>query len=222
MLVEPSPGLANNLKVLLSTIRNFRIVGHSTCGLDAMRKMSALSPDVLVLDLSLPDMTAMDIARWSQRLFPETSIVLLSSYDTEEYRQAAGQIRNTILLNKAELGRKMPQVLDRLWRDRLARDREMGAISVTRWNQQLRELASWIDNTAKVRNQAPVWRLIHLGMVMLSVELILALATEGTRLPELMLAGWGMIIVALAHDFYTLSRSAKPIAISSFGVGTHV
>lgn len=222
LLVEPSPSLAGNLKVLLSTVKNFRIVGHSTSGLDAMRMMSALSPDVLIMDLSLADMTAMDVARWAQRLFPKTSLVLLSTYDLPEYRAAATRLKNTVLISKAELWRKMPQALNRLRREQLARERERGGILVTRLNRELRKAGTWLENTARTRNQAPIWRLIHVGMVLLSVELLLALATGGGRIPGLVVTGWAMLIVGLAHDFYTLARCAKPSAMSGIRVGHNV
>jgi len=219
-LVEPSADLAKNLKVLLSTLKDFRVVGQSSCGLDAMRMMSTLSPDVLVLDLSLPDMTAMDIALWTQKLFPKTSLVLLSTYDLPEYRAAAGRLKNTLLVNKADLWRKMPQALMRLRREQVSRERERGTLLLQGLHREFRNLTDWFDSNTRARNQEPLWRFIHLGIVLLSIEIILGLSLGHGMAPQMMVAGWAMILAALIRDFGTLRADAASKAWCILGQKT--
>ncbi len=210
LLAESSLDLAENLKVLLSAADDFRLVGQSASGLDAMRKMTSLAPDVLILDLSLPDMSAMEIGRWAGRLFPETRVVLLSSHDLPEYRLAAARLKAAAFVNKADLCRKLPQVLARLRREQLVKEGERGAILPARWAQELRCLAAWITQSARARNQVPVWRFIHLAMAVLSLELIGGTPLGQEATPALIVTGWGLLLAALVRDIQSLLIHAGP------------
>lgn len=222
LLVEPSQDLAKNLKVLLATMEDFRIVGQCSSGLEAMRMMSIMSPDVLILDISLPDMIAMDIAFWVGRLFPKARVVLLSSHNLPEYRAVVARMKNSILVNKADLWRKMPRALTSFRQEQLAREGERGGIFIPHLNRELRHLAAWIERSSRTRNRAHVWRFIHLGMGLLSIELVVPLFWHGVQSPTLMLAEWTVILVAIARDLQTLRSRAGLAVMNMIGDGNHV
>lgn len=220
LLVEPSPELANNLKVLVSRIKGFQIVGQSASGLQAMRMMSALFPDVLILDLSLPDMIALDVARWAERLFPRTNVVLLSTYDVPEYRTAATRLKRSAFISKAELWRELPHVLRSARRERLVRERERGGILLNKCCRQLRRLVFSTEKASRMRDQAPVWALIHMGMAALCLEFIAAFLLREEVAPRLAVAGWSILLTALIHDLFTLHWSVR--TRFTFAVGGRV
>lgn len=210
-LVEPSEPLRRNLEVLLSSLEGFRIVGQSSSGLDAIRNMPAIRPDILILDLSLADMIAMDIVRWTGKLLPKTRVIILSTHDLPEYRLAARRLKNAVFISKAEVCRELPETLKRLRREQLAREQELGAVWLAKCGLGLRCLATWVSQTASQRDQVPIWRFIHMAMALLSVELIMVPYADGSGVSESMVAGWTVILAALVHDFYTLrGRAVSP------------
>lgn len=62
----------------------FHICGEALDGYDAVDKATALSPDLVVLDLRMPMLNGIEVASVLRQRLPESKIVLLSTYDVGE------------------------------------------------------------------------------------------------------------------------------------------
>ncbi|MFC4912686.1 response regulator [Actinomadura gamaensis] len=62
-----------------------RVVGQAGTGAEAARLVTALRPDVALLDVRLGPESGLDLCRTLTRLVPETRVVFLSVYDDEQY-----------------------------------------------------------------------------------------------------------------------------------------
>jgi DNA-binding NarL/FixJ family response regulator len=74
---------------LIKRDRRLDVAGEAASGQQAIDLVARLKPDVLVLDLRLPDIPGMEVARRIARDYPGTRILALSSYDDEDYVVAA-------------------------------------------------------------------------------------------------------------------------------------
>ena len=63
----------------------FAVVGEASNGKDAVALAVSLNPDVVVLDLSMPEMSGLDAAAKIREAAPRTAILILSIHDHEEY-----------------------------------------------------------------------------------------------------------------------------------------
>lgn len=79
--------LRDGLKYILSAVPEFEIAGESGDGKDALMMIERLKPDIVVLDISLPTMSGVDVARQLGKYVPETKVIVLSRHDNEEYVQ---------------------------------------------------------------------------------------------------------------------------------------
>ena len=68
---------------------DFTIVGEAGTGYEAVRLVTTKKPDVLIVDLQLPDLLGTEVAARVRAGAPETRIVILSMYDSEPYVQRA-------------------------------------------------------------------------------------------------------------------------------------
>jgi two-component system response regulator NreC len=73
------------LRALLQTEPGVRLVGEAADGLEAVRLVERLRPNVLVLDLMLPGLSGLEVARRVSRQSPHTRTVILSMYSNEAY-----------------------------------------------------------------------------------------------------------------------------------------
>lgn len=74
-LLEQDPGL--------------RVVAEAGAGVEAVRLVQEHRPDVLLLDLALPDINGIEVARQVAEASPATRIAVLSAYDDPDYIVAA-------------------------------------------------------------------------------------------------------------------------------------
>ena len=85
VLVEDHTILREGLRALLSADPKFEIVGEAADGREALRRVDKLTPDLVVMDLSMPRMTGMDAIREIKRRHPTMKIIALTVHKAEEY-----------------------------------------------------------------------------------------------------------------------------------------
>jgi DNA-binding NarL/FixJ family response regulator len=58
-------------------------------GVEAIREIDTLLPDLIIMDIKLPGENGLELTRKIKATHPETPIIILTSYDLPEYRQVA-------------------------------------------------------------------------------------------------------------------------------------
>jgi len=81
--------LAETFKVLLEQQPDMQVVGLATDGRDAVRQVGELLPDVVVMDLTMPELNGADATRALLATRPACRVVILSAHtDAERVRRA--------------------------------------------------------------------------------------------------------------------------------------
>ncbi|OMG56388.1 DNA-binding response regulator [Azonexus hydrophilus] len=68
------------LKLSLSSVADILLVGEAGSGAETLAAVTATRPDVLILDIALPDMNGIEVAKELKQSFPALGIVALSGY----------------------------------------------------------------------------------------------------------------------------------------------
>jgi DNA-binding NarL/FixJ family response regulator len=89
MLADDHLFVRKELKSLLSTEKDFEIIGEASDGRAALELANRLQPDILILDLMMPEMSGLEVAERLAKICPQTRIVVLSMQRTEAYIQEA-------------------------------------------------------------------------------------------------------------------------------------
>ncbi len=85
VLVDDHHVVRQGLKALLEAERDFQIVGEAGDGLEAVRLVERLKPDVMVVDLLIPGLNGLEVTRRVHQLSPTTRIIILSMHSNEAY-----------------------------------------------------------------------------------------------------------------------------------------
>jgi two-component system, NarL family, response regulator NreC len=72
-------------KVLLESQKGFSVIAEAGDGLAAVKVTSRMKPDVLVVDLMMPGLNGLEVARQIRKASPETKVIILSMYRDEPY-----------------------------------------------------------------------------------------------------------------------------------------
>jgi len=89
MLVEDDDGFRSSLASLLTSRFPGILLEEAANGSEAMEKVESFLPHLIFMDIKLPDQNGLVITRGVKALHPEIHIIMLTSYDFPEYREAA-------------------------------------------------------------------------------------------------------------------------------------
>ena len=85
VIVEDHAIIREGLRSLLSSGKEFDIVGEAEDGREAIRCIQNLKPDLVLTDLSMPRLDGMDMIETVKRQSPETKVIALTVHRGEEY-----------------------------------------------------------------------------------------------------------------------------------------
>jgi DNA-binding NarL/FixJ family response regulator len=72
------------LRALLSAVDGYELVGTAATGAEAVKAAVTLRPDVLVMDIQMPDMTGIEATREIRRVAPPVAVLMLTMFDDDE------------------------------------------------------------------------------------------------------------------------------------------
>lgn len=85
LLVDDHVILRTGIIALLNTEKDFVVVGEGGNGEEAIELSGKLSPDILIIDLTMPGLSGIDAIPIIRKKFPALKILVLSMHETEEY-----------------------------------------------------------------------------------------------------------------------------------------
>jgi len=91
VIAEDHTIIREGLRALLSSDPEFEIVGEAEDGIEAIKLVERLAPNLVIMDLSMPKMNGVAAIREIKRIAPETKIVVLTVHTNEEYILASFQ-----------------------------------------------------------------------------------------------------------------------------------
>ena len=97
-------------RFVCSTFRrnqDMQVIGEASDGLEAIRKAEELKPDLIVLDIGLPTVSGIEVARRIRKLRPECKILFMSQESSADVAQAAFSLGATGYVVKAHAGSEL-------------------------------------------------------------------------------------------------------------------
>jgi DNA-binding NarL/FixJ family response regulator len=89
VVADDHPIVCDGLVAILSTQPDFTVVGEAYNGADTIRQVQALQPDILLLDLAMPDLSGVEVLQYLQTEHTATQTIVFTAFDTDERIVAA-------------------------------------------------------------------------------------------------------------------------------------
>jgi two-component system response regulator NreC len=166
LLVDDHQVVRSGLRMLLASESDVEIVGEAGTAREALEAVRQLKPNVVLMDIGLPDLSGIEATREIKRTSPEVAVVALTIHEDEEYffkmlevgaggyvpkRAAPEELLTAIRAAAAGEVYLYPSMAKLLVKDFLSQDRSSDAASsldglTDREQQVLRYLAEGADN----------------------------------------------------------------------------
>lgn len=85
LVTDDQAELARELKNVLETDSGLEVTGIALDGFDALEKMSQNTPDVVLLDIRMPNMNGVVATRRIKEEYPQVKVVILTTFDDSDY-----------------------------------------------------------------------------------------------------------------------------------------
>ena len=85
LLVDDHAVVRSGLRMLLENQAGLEIVGEAGTGREALTLVKELQPNMVLMDIGLPDMSGIEVTRQIKQQWPGVSVVALTIHEDEEY-----------------------------------------------------------------------------------------------------------------------------------------
>lgn len=113
LIVDDQPTFLELARLILAKGNLFRVVGTAHDGASCLQTAEELNPDIVLLDIELPDGNGVELCGKLVKRHPKTAVVIMSAHTEDVYRDEAIRLGAREFIRKHELSAiKLKQALD--------------------------------------------------------------------------------------------------------------
>jgi DNA-binding NarL/FixJ family response regulator len=114
LIVDDNETFRTDLKEFLDHQDGVDIIAEASNGQDAIYFTHSLHPDLVLLDISLPGMSGIEVAREIKEFFHDTRIVFVTIHEEKTYQAIAETLGADGFVCKSSMKKDLPRVLQRI------------------------------------------------------------------------------------------------------------
>ena len=107
LIVDDHPVVRHGLRTLLEVQEGWEVIGEAVDGLEALEKAERLSPDVILLDISMPKMNGVEACRLIRKAQPASEILIVTQHDSAQMMREAQEAGARGYVVKSNAGRDL-------------------------------------------------------------------------------------------------------------------
>ncbi len=115
LVVDDSPNARHAICYFLETQDKIEIVGIASDGRQAIDQVEALRPDLVLMDMQMPEMNGLEATSQLRKRFPDIKVVIVTLYDSPESRTACRDSGAHGFVAKNRLHQDLPDEIHRIF-----------------------------------------------------------------------------------------------------------
>lgn len=112
LIVDDHEVMRRNIAKLLSSRDEFTVVGQASDGLEAIRRAEQYQPDVILLDIGLPELNGLQATPLIKRVAPHSEIIIVTSHEHVSFVREAFGAGARGFLPKSDVGEELLSAID--------------------------------------------------------------------------------------------------------------
>ena len=114
LIADDSSSVRRILKEFLQLRRNINVCGEAANGFEAVEKAQKLRPDLILLDLAMPEMNGAEAASVLKKMMPKVPIIVFTMYSENIGKSLAAALGVDLVLSKPDGMRALADAIDAL------------------------------------------------------------------------------------------------------------
>lgn len=111
LIVDDSYLIIERLTDMLSELETIGDITHALSGMDALEILQSRTPDVILLDINLPDTNGVELLRIVKEKYPGIIIIMLTNQANDYYRQLCMKLGADYFADKSEDFELIPGII---------------------------------------------------------------------------------------------------------------
>ena len=114
LVVDDHDVVRQGLRALLENHSGWEVCGEAATGPEALDKSQTLKPDVVVLDVAIPELNGLEVGRRIRKARPETQLLMLTMYESEDLVSEVLKLGARGFILKSDAGRDLVAAVEAL------------------------------------------------------------------------------------------------------------
>ncbi|MGH7972946.1 MAG: response regulator, partial [Limisphaerales bacterium] len=114
LIADDHPLVCRGLRSLLATHEGWEVCGEARTGAEAVQLVKQLRPDILITDISMPEMNGFEAIRQVRTFDPHVGILMLTMHDSESMLRGAMEAGAHAYVLKSDLDNRLIEAVEAL------------------------------------------------------------------------------------------------------------
>ena len=111
-IVEDHPLVSEGIASLIERSRNLKLCGAAATVSQALREVPVYQPDLVIIDIALPDGSGIELAKQIKSIFPKQRVLFVSAFDETIYAERALRAGGSGYVMKSEAANTLIEAID--------------------------------------------------------------------------------------------------------------
>ena len=112
LLCDDNDNFRQLLTQYVKSMPGVEIVGEAVDGVDVIDKTETLDPDLVLMDLSMPNQSGLDATKTIKEKWPNKSVIILTLYEDSVYKELADEFNADGFIAKSSIKTQLPIVIE--------------------------------------------------------------------------------------------------------------
>lgn len=112
LLCDDNDNFRQLLNQYIKAMPGVEVVGEAVDGVDVIDKTESLDPDLVLMDLSMPNQSGLDATKTIKERWPNKSVIILTLYEDSVYKELADEFNADGFIAKSSIKAQLPGVIE--------------------------------------------------------------------------------------------------------------
>ncbi len=118
ILVDDHALVRAGIRALIGMIDSIEVVAEAGDGSEALRQIEKFSPDVVLLDITMPGMSGFEVLKQISARFPQARVIVLTMHEAREYAIQALRAGAAGFISKSAAAAELKQAIETVTQDK--------------------------------------------------------------------------------------------------------